>query len=96
MEPELLEHEIEGTVWATAEEYGWVVRKLKWVGRRGGPDTFFVKSGRLVLIEFKRSGLKPRGQQGKEFQRIRAEWSGTYVVDSVEEGLAILGIPVSE
>ena len=86
------EYNIEMTVCKKAEAAGWLIRKLQWIGRRGAPDRVFIKDGRLVLIEFKRPGKEPIGQQRREFNRIKAAYPETYWTDNVAEALDILGI----
>lgn len=56
---------------AWAENNGWVVRKMQYIGRRGCADRFFFGFGQIVMIEFKR--LKDgsiSGNQTKEHQRL--------------------------
>lgn len=86
------EEQVELEVCNKAEMAGWLVRKVSWQGRRGAPDRVFIKDGRLVLIEFKRPGEEPVGQQLREFNRIKSAYSETYWVDNVVDALKILGI----
>jgi len=81
--------------WAVdeAEKAGWFVRKLRWVGRRNGPDRFFAKDGRVVLIEFKRVGKGARSGQARELDRLRAAGVEVYVVDNPLTALRILEVP---
>ena len=76
-----------------AKAAGWQSRKLQYSGRRNAMDRMFFGHGRLVLMEIKRPGGKPRPGQARELQRI---WDSGYhdvwVCDSVEHGLSILGI----
>ena len=92
MEQQVREENVELEVVAKAEMAGWLVRKVQWIGRRGAPDRVFIKDGRLVLIEFKRPGKEPIGQQRREFNRIKAAYPETYWTDDVAEALDILGI----
>lgn len=75
-----------------AEEAGWFVRKLQWVGRRNAPDRFFAKGGRVVLIEFKAPGEKPRPGQDREIDRLRAAGVEVYVCDNSLAALRHLGV----
>lgn len=90
---ELLEIEVESKVCALAERAGWLVRKVKWIGRRGAPDRMFVRRGRIVLIEFKRP---KKGQlhalQDREIARLRRAGAECYVVNSVHFGKIALGL----
>ena len=71
-----LEASVEDDVVAWAENRGWLVRKMQYVGRRGCPDRFFFRNGNLVIIEFKRPGRKgPDPQQAREHKRYaEAGW----------------------
>ena len=56
---------------AWAENNGWIVRKMQYVGRRGCPDRFFFGYGKIVMIEFKRlSDGKTSENQNKEHARL--------------------------
>lgn len=44
--------ELEAVAWA--ENNGWIVRKMQYIGRRGCADRFFYGYGQIVMIEFKR------------------------------------------
>lgn len=83
----------EGIVVDAAEADGWVVRKLAWVGRRNGPDRFFAKAGRVVLLEFKRPGKGARAGQATEIELLQAAGVEAHVVDNHLKALRILGVP---
>lgn len=76
-----------------AEADGWVVRKLRWIGRRNGMDRFFLKAGRIVLIEFKRPGEKPRPGQAREIELFKKQGAEVYVVENPLTALRLLGVP---
>ena len=82
----MLENPIELDVTKHAKATGWLVRKLRWIGRRGAPDRFFAKNGFIVFIEFKAPGKKPNAQQKREHRRLRLFGVRVWVIDSVEEG----------
>jgi hypothetical protein len=75
-----------------AQKDGWIVRKLKWIGRRNGMDRFFLKAGRIVLIEFKQAGKEPKPGQAKEIELFRAAGAEVHVCDSCLQALRILGV----
>lgn len=81
---------IEQKVVDHGEATGWLVRKCVYAGRRGSPDRWFMKGGRLVLIEFKRPGERPDAQQQREHDRLRSAGFPVHVVTSVAEGVALL------
>jgi hypothetical protein len=86
----MLESDVEMTVTLRAEGRGWFQRKMAWVGRKNAPDRFFARGGRVVLIEFKRPGVPARITQGKEHDKLVAAGVEVHVVDSIEQGDAIL------
>lgn len=88
-----LEIEVESAVCAAAERAGWIVRKVKWVGRRGAPDRLFLRAGRVVLVEFKRPRKgKLHALQVREIARLRKAGAECYVVNSVVFGKIALGL----
>lgn len=89
----MLESSIEEWVCERAEAAGWYVRKLKWIGRRNGPDRFFAKGGRVLLIEFKRPGEGPRTGQAREIERLRLAGVEVHAIDSPLAALRVLGVP---
>lgn len=89
----MIESPIEDWACEQAEAAGWLVRKLQWTGRRGAPDRFFAKGGRVVLIEFKRPGGKPRpGRQKNEIDALRASGVEVHVADNPLAALRYLGV----
>lgn len=87
-----MESNVEITVCNKAERAGWLVRKVKWPGRRGAPDRLFLKRGRFVLIEFKDTGLPMQELQKNEKRRFEAAGAEVHRIDSVRDGLRVLGI----
>jgi len=73
-----------------AEENGWLVRKVVYAGRKGAPDRWFFKHGRLVLIEFKRRGEAAKPWQAREHEKLRAHGFKVWVVDTWEGFLKAL------
>lgn len=82
---------IEEAVVEHAERAGWLVRKCVYAGRKGSPDRWFFKDGKLVLVEFKRRGEAPNPQQDREHGRLRAAGFPVHVIDSIEAGYALFG-----
>lgn len=90
-----MEISVEDYVSTEAEADGWFVRKLSWVGRRGGPDRIFIKNGRIVFIEFKsprKSNEGLEGTQSKEVQRMIDHGAEVYVTSNPRVALRHLGI----
>lgn len=67
--------ELEAVVWA--ENHGWIVRKMQYIGRRGCPDRFFFGYGKIIMIEFKKA--KGRLSEGQSEEHKRLEAAGTPV-----------------
>lgn len=97
----VLEHSVTGEK-GLAERLGYkIIRKLQWIGRRGAPDKFLARPfrrpcphcgtrGRVLLIEFKRKGMKPDGQQEREIERLIAAGVEVYVIDEYEHAERVL------
>lgn len=88
----MIESSLEEYVCELAEADGWVVRKLKWIGRRNGMDRFFLKNGRIVLVEFKRPGEEPRPGQAREIELFKQNGAEVYAVDNPMTALRLLGV----
>lgn len=65
------ESDVELDVVAWAENNGWLVRKMQYIGRRGCADRFFFGYGQIIMIEFKRpdEGVTSENQS-KEHSRL--------------------------
>lgn len=86
----LSESSVEDTVCELARRKGWLNRKVKWVGRTSAPDRYFTKKGQIpFFVEFKRPGKKPRLSQKKEIERLEENGTIVYVIDNIEDGIAI-------
>ncbi|MGV1943490.1 hypothetical protein ACQZ5D_23685 [Agrobacterium sp. 22-211-1] len=78
---------------AFAENNGWVVRKLAYIGRVGCPDRLFAGHGTLLLIEMKKPAARKRkdgglsaGQSGerKRFAEVGVTIHVCYTADEVK------------
>jgi len=87
---ELIEANIEEPVCAAAEAAGWVVRKVKWIGRVAAPDRLMARDGEILLVEFKRPGETPRATQVREHKRFADVGVKIHVIDSLEAGLELI------
>lgn len=72
-----------------ARQHGWLVRPMEYRGRTGCPDHWFMKDGRLIIVEFKEIGKEPRLKQAREIGRLRAHGMAAYVIDNVSDGCAL-------
>lgn len=75
---------------------GWYVEKVVSVGRGGFPDRFYAKAGRVVLIEWKSPGEKPRPQQLLRHKQLRAAGVEVYVIDNIADANVVLHISNGE
>ena len=51
---------------------GWICEKVISLSRKGWPDRFCAKGGRVVLVELKAPGKRPGPQQEKRHRELRA------------------------
>lgn len=84
------ESDLEVKFWRRAEALGWFTFKIMQANKRGVPDRFFARAGRLVFIEVKRFGKDATLQQALRHQEMRDHGCEVYCVDNLEEALAIL------
>lgn len=79
-------------------EHGWYARRVRWGGRRGAPDTVFIKDGRHVWIEFKREDGEGEVAvaQSRESKRLQQHGAESYIVDSWDDFIRILNGPLQE
>jgi hypothetical protein len=88
-----LESYVELNACDEAEAAGWFVEKVSWVRKRNAVDRLFIKAGRHVWIEFKRSGKKPRIGQLRDHERLRRAGAEVHWVDNLTDARRILGLP---
>lgn len=88
----MIESSMEEWACEKAEQHGWLVRKMAWVGRRNAPDRFLAKEGRIVLLEAKKTGERARRTQAKEHQALRDAGVEVHVCDNPLAMLSVLGI----
>lgn len=88
----LREAQIEGRLVQRVKALGGLVRKVRWIGRRGAPDRLVMLPGRPALwVELKAPGVEPEPHQVREHQRMRKVGQRVEIVDSydrVEEVLS--------
>ena len=86
-----LESDEESVAVAWAENHGWIVRKMQYIGRRGCADRFFFGYGQVVMIEFKRlsDGVKS-GNQDAEHKRLAAVGCPVFVFYTSDSAINLL------
>jgi len=88
----MLEAAIESYVVETAKKAGWFSRKVQWTGRRNAPDRLFAKAGRVLFIEFKSPGEKPREGQRREIAEMQKAGMEVHVCDDPISAFSVLGV----
>lgn len=73
-----------------AKAEGFLVRKVRYDGRNGSPDRWFLRGGTWTLVEFKREDKEPTLQQAREHERLRAHGQPVHVVKTVAEFRRVL------
>ena len=77
---------IEKHLIATVKARGGFTRKVVYQGRKGAPDRWcFFPNGKLVIIELKKLGEKPRIDQEVEIEKLREMGQRVFVVDCKEQ-----------
>jgi hypothetical protein len=72
-----------------ARRKGWLVRRMQFIGRRGCPDAWFFKAGRLLIVEFKDEGKRPDLHQQRRIEEFREAGMTVHVIDSYEAGIEL-------
>jgi Holliday junction resolvase len=90
--PVIRESTIERKVCRAAEDRGWLVRKFASPAHRGQPDRIFMRDGVVFFIEFKARGGRLSPLQSREIALIKAQGVQAFVIDSVEDGEALLDV----
>ena len=87
-----LERDIEGKVVDIAKKNGWLSFKFVSPAQRGVPDRIFMKSGRIVFIEFKAQGKKPTPLQDHIMRKMVDAGAEVHVCDSIKDGCNALQV----
>lgn len=86
--------ELDAVAWA--ENNGWLVRKIQYIGRRSCPDRLFAGYGNIFLIEMKKRGKTPSRDgklstgQKQEFERFANAGVTVHVFYTGEEVIEFL------
>jgi len=82
------EAKIESYLRQQVKAHGGMVRKLRWLGRRGAADNLVSwQFPAVALVEVKAEGkdIDPRSQQARDLRRMREAGWPVYVVSSREQ-----------
>jgi hypothetical protein len=88
----MLESAIENKVCDLAKKAGWLSFKFVSPAQRGVPDRIFIKTGRVVFIEFKAPSKKPTPLQDHIMRKMVDAGCEVWVCDSIEEGSNALSL----
>lgn len=89
----MLEKQIEAKVCDYAKSKGMLTYKFTSPSRAAVPDRMFIcADGRIFFIEFKRGGQKPTDAQAREHERLRNHKVPVFVVDNVQDGIAVIDV----
>ena len=81
------ESTIEKAVCAYAKKQGCITMKLSGSNQRGQPDRMFIKSGRMLFIEFKAPGKLPTALQRRWLSDLSNEGAAVFVCDNIASGI---------
>lgn len=68
-----------------AESRGWLIEKVVSNTRRGFPDRFCARRGRVMLLEFKAPDKEPTEQQLKRHKELRDQGVEVHWVDNLQD-----------
>lgn len=80
--------DIERPLFEYARKRGWLCEKVISLSRRGWPDRFFARAGRIVLCELKAPGEEPTAQQLKRHRELREKGVEVVWFDNLEAAKA--------
>lgn len=88
----MLESDLEEKAMAYAVRRGWYEIKIEKASRKGFPDRFLARKGRVILIEFKKPGEveSTSRNQKKEHRDLAAHGVEVFTVDSMEQARELL------
>lgn len=83
----MLESDLEAKAMAYAVQRGWYEIKIMKASRKGFPDRFLARRGRIILIEFKKPGelANTSRNQKKEHRDLIAHGVEVFTADSMEQ-----------
>jgi hypothetical protein len=76
--------DIEGPATEYAKTRGWFIEKVVSQSRRGFPDRFCARNGRIMLVEFKAPNKEPKSQQILRHADLQKQGVEVHVIDSLE------------
>ena len=86
------ESTIEKAVCAYAKSKGCLILKLAGMNQRGQPDRMFIRSGRVLFIEFKATGKVPTLLQLRWLANLNDQGMAVAWCDTIEIGKQLIDI----
>lgn len=83
------EIDIERPASVYAESRGWFEVKIQSTSKKGFPDRFYARKGRILLVEYKAPGEEPTTQQKKRHKELREQGVEVFVIDKLEVAYGI-------
>ena len=80
---------VQNPVTSYARGLGWYSQRMRYLGPRGCPDTWFFRAGIAVICEWKRAGEEPTVQQRLRHAELRKAGFEVHVIDSADAGRAL-------
>lgn len=81
------EKHLENRLKKSVEAIGGICWKLVCPGTTGVPDRICLKAGRVIFVELKAPGKKPRAIQNRRIKQLRDQGFTVFVMDS-SDGIA--------
>lgn len=79
------ERDIEDHLIGLAERYGWLLRKIRYIGRNGAPDRMLIDPyGQVAFVELKAPGKTPRVAQAREHLKLTMYGQRVVTIDSIK------------
>lgn len=76
------ERDVERYLVRRTKDAGGIIRKVRWVGRRGAPDRLVLLPGVMVWVELKRPGGVTQPHQVREHDKLKQMGQRVEVIDS--------------
>ncbi len=77
--------DIERPLFRFLRAHGWLCEKVISMSRKGWPDRFCARKGRIVLVELKAPGKQPTEQQLKRHKELRDQGVEVVWFDNLED-----------
>ena len=78
----MLERNIENYLKKKAKENGFIIFKLQFIGINGAPDRMLCKDGKIIFVELKAPGKKPKKHQLLLHNKFKEQKLNIFVIDS--------------